>query len=134
MNRATTAARVLLGLTFLVFGFDGLFHFFPLPPMPTGAAAFLSTLVQTRLFFAVKAIEIASAVLLLSKRLVPLALAMLAPVIFNIVWFDVALDPSGLPVGLIVLCLELSLLWTVRGSFAPMFGDGASRLDHVATS
>jgi hypothetical protein len=132
MNRRTTAARVLLGLVFLVFGFDGLFHFFPLPPMPTGAAVFLATLVRIRLFYAVKAIEIASAVLLLSNRLVPLALAMLAPVIFNIVWFDVALDPSGLPVGLVVLTLELSSMWAVRGRFAPMFGDRSPRLEHAA--
>jgi hypothetical protein len=36
-KRLTTISRVPLGLVFLVFGFDGVFHFIPLPPMPPGS-------------------------------------------------------------------------------------------------
>jgi uncharacterized membrane protein YphA (DoxX/SURF4 family) len=121
MKTSATVARVLLGLVFLVFGLDGLFHFIPFPPMPPAASAFIHALIATRLFFAVKALEITAAVLLLSGRFVPLALALLAPVIFNIVWFAAALAPSSLGVGLLVLALELFSLWAVRARFLPLF-------------
>ena len=120
MGRAATAVRILLGLVFLVFGFDGLLHFFPLPPMPEPAAAFIGTLTHMRLFYAVKVIEIAAALLLLSGRFVPLALSLLAPIIFNILWFDAALDPHSLGVGGLVVTLELLCLWSVRASLRPL--------------
>jgi hypothetical protein len=49
-----------------------------------------------------------------------LALALIAPIIVNIVAFHVALAPSGLPLALVVLVLELLLAWSYRGSFRPM--------------
>jgi hypothetical protein len=120
MSKAATVARILLGLVFLVFGFDGLFHFVPLPPMPEPANAFLGTLMEIRLFYAVKAIEITSAVLLLSGRYVSIATCLLAPVIFNIVWFDASLAPAGLPVGILLIALEVTLAWNQRERFAPL--------------
>ena len=120
MRAVTTFARVLLGLVFLVFGLDGLFHFVPLPPMPEPAIAFLGALMAIRLFYAVKAIELTSAVLLLSGRYVTVALCMLAPVIFNIVWFDASLAPAGLPVGVVLVALELTLAWNQRERFLPL--------------
>jgi len=122
MKKTAMASRILLGLIFLVFGCDGLFHFFPLPPMPPAAAAFLQTLIATKLFYAIKALEIGSGVLLLSGRLVRLALCLLAPIIFNILWFDTLLDPSSLPVAVIVVALEATLIWSQREAFRPLFG------------
>jgi hypothetical protein len=61
-----------------------------------------------------------------------LALALLAPVVFNIVWFDVALDPSGLAVGVVLAALELALIWAARGSFRPLFDATAPRSPVIA--
>ena len=36
LRHAPTAVRVLLGLTFFVFGLNGFLHFLPQPPMPAG--------------------------------------------------------------------------------------------------
>lgn len=120
MKRSIVITRSLLGLVFVIFGFDGLFHFFPAPPMPEAATAVIGTLISYRLFYAVKALEVVSGVLLLSGRFVPLALAMLAPILFNIVWFDAALAPEGLAVAVPLLGLELFLLWTQRARFLPL--------------
>jgi uncharacterized membrane protein YphA (DoxX/SURF4 family) len=115
-----TVARLLLGLIFLVFGFDGLLHFLPMPPMPDDAVRVIGVLIGYRLFYAVKAIEIAAAVMLLTGRYTTLALALLAPVIFNIVWFDAHLAPMGLPVGVLLVGLEAALLWQQRDRFLPL--------------
>lgn len=122
MKRLSPVFRVLLGLTFVVFGFDGVFHFFPLPPMPDAAQAVIATLVSYRLFYALKAFEVTAGLLLLAGRWVPLALAALAPIIFNIVWFDANLDPASLPVGVVLVMLEAGLVWSWRAHFTPLLG------------
>src|SRR5258708_5802878 len=102
MKIASTIARYLLGLIFFVFGLNGFFHFIPQPP-PTGLALQFFIAVSTSHFMtAIFAIQIVSAVLLLSNRYVPLALALLGPVIFNIVLFHITMAPSGLPLAIVI--------------------------------
>jgi hypothetical protein len=116
-------ARVLLGLTFLVLGLDGFLAFLPKPstPMPHGAMSFLEAMIQTGyLFRLVKGTEVLVGALLLTNRFVPLALALIAPVIVNIFAFDTILAPSGAGIGAVVLCLELYLAWTYRKLYRPM--------------
>jgi hypothetical protein len=51
---------------------------------------------------------------------VPLALALLAPVIVNIILLHLFLAPSGLPIASVVVALELYLAWSYRRFFQPM--------------
>jgi uncharacterized membrane protein YphA (DoxX/SURF4 family) len=117
-----TAARVLLGLVFFVFGLNGFLNFIPQPAsVPEGAMAFAGAMIKTGyLFPLLKATEVISGALLLSGRFVPLALTFLAPIIVNILAFHAFLEPSGLPVAIIVLALEVYLAWSYRESFRPM--------------
>ncbi len=114
------AARVLLGLVFLVFGLNYFVPFLPAPPLPEAALPFLGGLASVGyLFPLVKAIEVAAGVALLANRYVPLALALLAPIIVNIAGFHFTVAPSyGMPIALLVL--ELYLAWSWRSAFAPM--------------
>jgi len=118
-----TAARVLLGLVFFVFGLDYFLHVLPQPtgPMPEGAMAFGGALMKSGYMFPlIKGTEVIVGALLLSNRFVPLALALIAPVIVNIVAFHAFLEPSGLPLAIVVVALELALAWAHRGAFRPM--------------
>jgi hypothetical protein len=118
---APTAARILMGLVFFVFGLNGFLQFLPQPPPPARALAFGMALIQTGYFFPLlKGTEVLVGILLLSNRFVPLALAVVAPIVVNIVAFHVALAPSGLPLALIVLALELYMAWSYRRLYAPM--------------
>lgn len=120
MSRTDTVVRVLLGLVFVVFGFDGLFHFFPLPPMPEQASAVIEVLRGYKLFYVVKAIEVGSGVLLLANKRVTLALCLLAPIVFNIAWFDLNLDLMSLPVAALIVALHGALLWRRRAALVPL--------------
>jgi hypothetical protein len=117
-------ARIVLGLIFLVFGLNGFLHFLPQPAnMPAGAAAFGGALAATGYMFPlIKGVEVVVGALLLSNRYVPLALALIAPNVVNIVLFHAVLAPSGLVLPLVVLALELYLAWSYRDSFRPMLG------------
>ena len=118
---APTAARVLLGLVFFVFGLNGFLQFIPQPPPPENAGAFLGALAATGYMFPlIKGVEVVAGALLLANRFSPLALALLAPNVVNIVLFHSVLAPAGLPVALFVLGLELYTASTYRDAYAPM--------------
>ena len=116
-----TAARLLLGLVFTTFGLNFFLHFLPTPPPPPRAlAAIMGLMANGYLMQLAHATEVVAGVLLLTGFFVPLALALLAPVIVNIVAFHLLLAPSGLGLGLLVLALEIGLAWAYRAAFAPM--------------
>ena len=121
VNKLPTAARLLLGLIFTVFGLNGFLHFIPQPPPSGPSGAFAGAMFATGyLFQLVKGTEVVAGLLLLSNRFVPLSLALLAPVIVNILAFHTFLAPSGLPLPLIILALELYLARSYRDAYSPM--------------
>jgi uncharacterized membrane protein YphA (DoxX/SURF4 family) len=121
VSKIPTVARVLLGLIFAVFGLNGFLHFIPTPPPSGPAGAFGSAMFATGyLLQLVMATQLIAGVLLLSNRFVPLALALLAPVVVNIVAFHVFLAPSGLPLALVVLALEIYLARSYRDAYSSM--------------
>ncbi len=121
--------RVLFGLTLLVFGLNGFLRFLPQPPMTPQAGAFAGALFQTGYMFPlIKGVEALVGVLLLTNRFVPLALALIAPNVVNIVLFHAFLDAKGLPVALVLLAFELGLAWMYRGSYRPMLKARAPRV------
>jgi uncharacterized membrane protein YphA (DoxX/SURF4 family) len=114
------AARIVLGLVFFVFGLNGFLNFLPQPPLPEAAVPFISGLAQSGYLFPVlKSFEVAAGVMLLSSFMVPLALALLAPIVVNIALFHLVLAPN-LPMVALLLSLELFLAWSYREAFAPM--------------
>ena len=116
-----TAARLFLGLTFTVFWLNFFLHFLPMPPAPPRAAAFGGALFASGyLFPLLKVTEVVAGVLLLSNLFVPLALAVLAPIVVNIVGFHLFLAPAGLGLPLAILAVEIFLAVTYRAAFAPM--------------
>jgi hypothetical protein len=118
-----TAARILMGLLFFVTRLNGFLNFLPQPksPMPDAAVAFAGALMKTGyLFPLILGTQLLVGVLLLLNRFVPLALALIAPIIINILAFHAFLAPSGLVLAIIVLVLELYLTWEYRKAFLPM--------------
>jgi len=125
MKILTLIARILLGLVFVVFGLNGLLHFFPTPPMPDAAKNFFGGLAATNYMLPLLgATQVLGGALLL-LGMVPLGLLILAPVIVNIVAFHIFLAPDGLPLAILVAVLELFLAWSHREAFTPLFGLGS---------
>lgn len=116
-----TAARLFLGLIFTVMGLNGFFHFLPMPPPAPRAAAFAGAMIGTGyLFPLIMGTQVIVGVLLLTRRFVPVALTLIAPVVVNIVAFHLFLAPAGLGLALAVLAAELTLAWAHRAAFAPL--------------
>jgi putative oxidoreductase len=106
MKIVALVARILMGLAFLVVGLNGFLHFIPSGPMPTGTAGqFVGALIASHYFMVVAGLQILGGALLLVNRYVPLALVILGPVIVNIFFFHLLMDPSGLPRAIAVVVL-----------------------------
>ena len=121
MKTASTIARYLSGVIFLVFGLNGFLHFIPLPPPSGVAGQFMGALFVSHYLTLIFALQVIGGVLLLANRYVPLALAILAPVIVNILSFHALMAPSGLPLALFVTVLWTLVFVHVRTAFAALF-------------
>jgi len=128
MKIAATIARFLLGLAFLVFGSNLMFHFLPNPPMPPGPMAnFSIAMAESHFGVAVGFFQAAPAILLLVNRYVPLALTVLAAELVNILAFHITMQPAGLPMAVVVAILWVLVFLRVKPSFAGLFEPTAQR-------
>jgi uncharacterized membrane protein YphA (DoxX/SURF4 family) len=121
MKIATIIVRILLGLMFLVFGLNGFLNFIPTPKdIPADTMAVMGSLMKAGYMDVVAGTEILVGVLLLINRFVPLALALLAPIIVGILTYHIYMAPSSIGPGVVVLVMELFLAWAYRNAFRPM--------------
>ncbi len=124
MKVLIVVARLLLGLVFVFFGLNGFLHFLPQPPMPEAAQAFFTGMAASKyllpLLFGTQVVGGA----LLCLGSVPFGLLILAPVIVNILGFHLFVEPSGLPLAIIVAAIALFLAWAHRAAYRPLFRNG----------
>ena len=103
MKVAIVTARILLGSIFVLFGLNGFLHFLPQPPVPEAAGAFFGALAATGYMLPLLfGAQLVGGGLVLAG-MVPLGVAILAPVIINIVFF------------------HLFLAWAHRNAYAALF-------------
>ena len=121
MKIASTIARYLEGVIFLVFGLNGFLHFIPMPPPQGLAGQFMGALFASHFFVLIFGVQVIGAMLLLANRFVPLALTILAPVIVNILAFHISMAPSGLPPAILVTVLWSLIFVDVSAAFSGLF-------------
>lgn len=123
-RHVTLVTRVLTGLLFTVTGLNGFLNFMPAPDPSTMApagVAFTTALYATGYMLQRSSGgQLVAGLLLVAGRFVPLALAVLAPVIVNIFLIHVFLEPAGMGMALFVVAAEIGLAWAYRDEFRPM--------------
>ena len=122
MKIVTLIARLLLGLTFLVFGLNGFLNFLNMGPLPSGLAGqFIIALAQSHYLWVIAGLQVVGGVLLLVNRFVPLALVLLGPVIVNILLYHVFLNRSGAQLAILVTILWFIVFYGHRQYFSGIF-------------
>jgi len=121
MRIITVIARLLLGVIFFVFGLNGFLGFIPMPPLEGAAGAFIGSLASSHYLYLVAGVQLIAGVLLLINRFVPLALAMLAPMIANILAYHATMQPSGFPLAIFTTLLWVIVVWRYRAHFMSLF-------------
>jgi len=126
MKIIATIARIILGCVFVFFGLNIFLQFLHMPPPPSGPAGdFVKALFVSHYLYVVGALQLAGGVLCLAGRFVPLGLTLLGPVIVNILLFHILLNPTGLPMAIVVSVLALIVLWHHRAAFAGLLKSSA---------
>jgi len=121
MKIAVVIARILMGVVFVFFGLNGFLQFLK-APLPTGLAGqFLMALFQSHYVWFICAVQIVGGVLLLVNRYVPLALALLGPVIVNIILYHLLLNPAAAQLAVLVTILWFFLFYRYRANFSGLF-------------
>ena len=120
MKIAATVSRYLLGLLFTVIVLVPEFHPQPAPANPV-ARQFLSAVTGSHYMAMVFLVQIIGGILLLSGRFVPLALAILGPVVVNILNHHITMDPGSISTGSLAAILWMLVFLRHRSSFAQIF-------------
>jgi putative oxidoreductase len=121
MRIAAVIARYLAGVIFLVMGLNGFLNFIHFPPPAGTAAQFMGALYVSHYVWVIFAFQVVAGVLLLMNRYVPLAVAILAPVLVNILVFHITMAPAGLPMAVFVALLWAVIFVSLRSAFSGLF-------------
>jgi putative oxidoreductase len=120
MKIVVMIARVLLGLMFVFFGLNGFLNFLPAPPLTGLPGAFLGALITSHYVYLVCAVQVLGGLSMVVNQFVPLGLALLAPVIANIVTYHLTIQRSGAQLAILATILWVFLAWKFRAYFAPL--------------
>jgi putative oxidoreductase len=122
MKITSIVARYLLGLIFTVFGLNGFLNFIHQPPPANPLAIqFLVTVSASHFAAFFFAIQLLGGLLLLSGFFVPLALTLLAAVLYNILAFHLTLAPASITPALVASILWVLVFLQYRESFNGIF-------------
>lgn len=128
MKTGFLIVRIFLGLGFVIFGLNILFPFLPQPPPVPGslAAQFMAVTFPTHWMSLVGVFQSVGGLLVLSGRMAPLGLSLLAPVLVNILAFHILLmGGEGIAPGLVFSILEAILIYAYRENFSGLFSTHA---------
>ena len=127
MKIASIFARYLLGLMFTVFGLNGFFNFIHQPPPANPLAIqFLVTVSESHFAAFFFAIQVLGGLLLLAGYFVPLALTLLAAVLYNILAFHLTMAPATIAPALVAAVLWVLVFLQYRESFTGIFSAKAA--------
>ena len=115
--------RWLVGLMMLVFGANKLLPFMPTPQMPEGdlATFFQGFMASKYLMPLVGIVEVLVGILFLTKKWMPFALVLLAPISVNIVLIHLFLDPANIAMALLVFVANIALIYAYWGNLKYLF-------------
>ncbi|EMR07324.1 hypothetical protein C772_00340 [Bhargavaea cecembensis DSE10] len=133
MNRRLVQfCRLLLGIIFLGAGINGYVVFFGFEPFIATSPEAMALFMFDYLLFVEKSLEIICGILLLTNQFVPLALAMLSPIVANIFLLHLFVDPSMLAFAVVVVLLYGLLFYQNKSHFSGLFVRKPSAPDRAA--
>jgi putative oxidoreductase len=117
---ASTVARILLGLLFLLTGLVP-FIFRTPQPQPGIAGTVNNALFASHWIVFVGFAQLLAGISLLSNRFVPVALIVIAAFLYNSFAFHILTSPALLPLPIVATLLWLLIAVRYRALFAPIF-------------
>ncbi len=105
MNIVKQIPAYLLGLIFVVFGLNYWLQFMPAPPQTGDVAAYFDVMFKSGYLAHVKLLEVVIGLLLFVPKTRALALVLIAPIVVNIVLFEVCIAKAP-SIGIALLAIN----------------------------
>lgn len=122
MKIATTIVRVLVGILFILSSIAFFLKLGGEPQLEGNMKTFFEGLVASGYFLTLlKITELVCGIFLVAGRFVPLTLIILAPIIINIFFVHLFLEPKGLPIAVILVAANSFLAYAYWDKFKPLF-------------
>jgi uncharacterized membrane protein YphA (DoxX/SURF4 family) len=121
-NKIILVLSILFGLMFINAGLNKFFNYMPVPEdMPEGMIKLMGAFAQISwLMPLVGAAEVVGGVLFMTTKFRALGAIIIFPVMVGILLTDIFSVPSGLPIALILLAINLWVLYENREKYLPM--------------
>ena len=110
-------SRIFLGVMFLGAGINGYFVIFGWEPFIATSPDAMALFEFDYLLIVEKALEIICGILLLTNQFVPLAIAVLSPIVANILLLHIFLDRSLLLLAIFLVLALSHMLYAYRENF-----------------
>ncbi|WP_423800725.1 DoxX family membrane protein [Neobacillus sp. SAB-20_R2A] len=110
-------SRLFLGVVFLIAGINGFFVIFGSEPFIATSLAAMALFEFKYLLIAEKSLEVICGILLIVNQFIPLAIAILSPIVANIFLLHLFLDHSLLPLAIMLVLTFGVLLFYYRNNF-----------------
>ncbi len=121
MKIAYMVVRILVGLLFIFSSLSYLLKLFVPPELTGNMKLFMEGMLATGyLFQTVKILELICGIAFVSGFFIPLASIVISPIIVNILLVHIFLDPSGLPIAIILVLANLFIAHMNREVFLPL--------------
>ncbi len=106
----------LLALVFIVFGSNYFLNFIPNQPMPGDAGTFIGLLFSTKYLLVVKVLEIVIGLLIVFPKTRALALLLIAPIVVNILLFEVLIAKMA-GIGIVLILLNAIAIYQLKEKY-----------------
>jgi uncharacterized membrane protein YphA (DoxX/SURF4 family) len=121
-NKILLVLGILFGLMFINSGLNKFFNYMPMPEeMPESMIKLMTAFVQIGWLMPLVAVaEIVGGLLFMIPRFRPLGAIVIFPVIVGILLTHIVNAPSGLPIALVLLAINVWVIFEHREKYLPM--------------
>jgi putative oxidoreductase len=116
-SKVVLVLRIVFGLALLFFGANKLFGFMDPPPPPEVAMGYWAALMTSKTMTVVAIVEVAAGLSLLLNKYGALMMLILMSVSVNAVLYHATLDQGGLPMGGVLLVLNIVMLYVYKDKY-----------------
>lgn len=113
---------LLFGLLFINSGLNKFFNYMPMPDdLPENMLKMMTAFMQIGWLMPLVAVaEIVGGILFMTNKFRALGAIIIFPVLTGIVLTHITIAPSGLPIAIVLLCIEMWIIFENREKYLPM--------------
>jgi len=121
-NKILFGVSILYGLMFINSGLNKFFNYLPMPKdMPEKMIKFMAAFMEIGWLLPLIAVaEIVGGILFIIPKFRALGAVIISPVLVGILLTHIFIEPSGLPIALILLAIHLWVIIENREKYLPM--------------